>query len=68
MIHIFPPIYSTPCVRIEGDNLPATIDRMKTAWDGVTSFPFSYQFLDSTYDAMYKTERSTGKVIQRSPD
>jgi putative ABC transport system permease protein len=63
MIHIFPQIYSTLCVRINGNNVPATIDRMKAAWDGVTSFPFSYQFLDASYDAMYKTERSTGKVI-----
>jgi len=31
--------------------------------EGVTSFPFSYQFLDTTYDAIYKTERATGKII-----
>lgn len=63
MIHISPMIYTTLCVRVNGANLPATIDKMKQAWEGVTAFPFSYQFLDSTYDAMYKTERATGSVI-----
>jgi putative ABC transport system permease protein len=63
MIHIFPDIYTTLCVRVDGSNLPATIDQLRQAWDGVTSFPFSYQFLDTTYDAIYKTERATGKII-----
>jgi putative ABC transport system permease protein len=63
MIHIFPQIYMTLCVRVNGNNLPATIGQLKTAWEGVTSFPFGYQFLDSAYDAMYKTERATAKII-----
>jgi putative ABC transport system permease protein len=63
MIHIFPQIYTTLCIRVDGRDLPGTIDRLKDAWEGVTSFPFSYQFLDSSYDAMYKTERATGKII-----
>lgn len=63
VIHILPMIYTTLCVRVNGGNLPATIDKMQTAWEGVTDFPFSYQFLDSSYDAMYKTERATGKII-----
>ena len=63
MIHISPMIYESLCVRVSGSNLPATIDNIKRAWEGVTSFPFSFQFLDSTYDAMYKTERATAQVI-----
>lgn len=63
MIHIFPPIYTTLCVRVSGNNLPGTLNNLEEAWESVTSFPFSYQFLDSTYDAMYKTERSTGRII-----
>lgn len=63
MIHIYPPIYTTLCVRVDGNNLKATIDELEKAWKGVTSFPFSYQFLDTNYDAMYKTERATGKII-----
>src|SRR4030095_4816824 len=51
------------CVRVSGNNLNATIDELGKAWEGVTSFPFTYQFLDSTYDAMYKTERATGRII-----
>ena len=63
MIHIFPPIYTTLCVRVDGNNLTATLNELEEAWESVTSFPFSYQFLDSSYDAMYKTERSTGQII-----
>jgi len=63
MIHIYPPIYTTLCVRVDGNNLNTTIDELGAAWDRVTSFPFSYQFLDNTYDAMYKTERATGRII-----
>src|SRR4030095_16642353 len=51
------------CVRVSGNNLNATIDELGETWDRVTSFPFSYQFLDTTYDAMYKTERATGRII-----
>jgi putative ABC transport system permease protein len=43
MIHIFPDIYTTLCVRVSGNNLNATIDEL--TWERVTSFPFSYQFL-----------------------
>lgn len=63
MIHISPMIYTTLCIRVNGDNLAGTIDELGKAWEGVTTFPFTYQFLDSSYDAMYKTERATGQVI-----
>ena len=63
MIHIYPPIYTTLCVRVDGNNLTTTLNELEKAWESVTSFPFSYQFLDSSYDAMYKTERSTGQII-----
>ncbi|HTE29167.1 MAG TPA: FtsX-like permease family protein [Chryseolinea sp.] len=63
MIHIYPMIYTTLCVRVTGDNLAGTIDKLGKAWEGVTTFPFSYQFLDSSYDAIYKTERATGQII-----
>jgi putative ABC transport system permease protein len=63
MINILPMFYTTLCVRVNGNNLPGTIEKMQSAWESVTSYPFSYQFLDTTYDAMYKTERATGKII-----
>jgi putative ABC transport system permease protein len=63
MIHIMPMIYTTLCVRVNGNNLQNTITEIGNAWERVSSFPFSYQFLDENYDAMYKTERATGKII-----
>ncbi|HEX6224551.1 MAG TPA: FtsX-like permease family protein, partial [Chryseolinea sp.] len=63
MIHIYPMIYTTLCVRLDGNNLENTLSELEDVWEGVTSFPFSYQFLDASYDAMYKTERSTAQII-----
>jgi putative ABC transport system permease protein len=63
MIQIYPQLYNTICVRVNSSNLSATIENIEKAWEGVTSFPFSFQFLDSTYDAMYKTERATSQII-----
>ena len=63
MMHIFPPMYSSLCVRVSGNDPSATLAKMEETWKSITELPFNYQFLDSSYDAMYKTERSTGKVI-----
>lgn len=63
VMHIFPFMYSSLCVRLDGNNVTATLDRMEKAWKSISSLPFNYQFLDSSYDAMYRTERSTGEVI-----
>ena len=62
MIHIMP-WYSTLCVRIETNNPTQTIDALKTAWENVSSAPFNYSFLDSTYDALYKSDRASGKIV-----
>ena len=62
MIHVFPPMYSTLCVRIAGDPRIA-LEGIEKVWSNTTAFPFSYKFLDTTYDAIYRTERSTAKTI-----
>ncbi|MFN8333717.1 MAG: FtsX-like permease family protein [Cyclobacteriaceae bacterium] len=62
MIHISP-WYSVMCVRIESDNTERTLAALESAWGRVTSAPFNYSFLDSTYDALYKADRATGKIV-----
>lgn len=63
MLHIYPPFYSTLCIRLKGENIKAAVEEVEKVWKNVSSEPFSYQFLDATYDAMYKTEKTTGRVI-----
>lgn len=62
MIHIMP-WYSVLCVRIESGNTEASIEALKTAWKNVVAAPFSYSFLDSTYDALYKSDKASGKIV-----
>jgi putative ABC transport system permease protein len=63
MVHIHPPFYSTLCIRLKGDDLTASVEDIEAAWKSVAPVPFSYQFLDTTYDAMYKAEKTTSEVI-----
>jgi len=63
MLHIYPQFYSTLCIRLKTENVQAGIEEIESAWKKVSSVPFSYQFLDATYDAMYKADRTTSKTI-----
>jgi putative ABC transport system permease protein len=62
MIHIMP-WYSVLCVRIETTDPRTSIAAIKTTWENVSSAPFSYSFLDSTYDALYKSDKASGKIV-----
>jgi putative ABC transport system permease protein len=62
MMHIMP-WYSVLCVRIETNNPRETLAAIESTWRNVTSVPFSYSFLDATYDALYKADKATGKIV-----
>jgi putative ABC transport system permease protein len=62
MIHIMP-WYSVLCVRVESSNTEATVEALKLAWQNVSAAPFSYSFLDATYDALYKSDKASGKIV-----
>jgi putative ABC transport system permease protein len=62
MIHIMP-WYSVLCVRVEASNTEASIEALKAVWKNVSAAPFSYSFLDSTYDALYKSDKASGKIV-----
>jgi len=63
MMHIYPPFYSNICVRIGTENIAGALDEIEKTWKNVSSVPFAYYFLDASYDAMYKAEKTTGRVI-----
>lgn len=63
VIHIYPGMYNSLCVRMNGAESAETIKKIEATWKSVTQAPFAYQYLDVTYDALYKTEQTTTKVV-----
>jgi putative ABC transport system permease protein len=62
MIHIMP-WYSVLCVRMETSDPVKSIAALKTVWENVSAAPFAYSFLDSSYDALYKSDKASGKLV-----
>ncbi len=51
-------------VRITGNDLSASIERLRTLWDEtVPSKPFEYFFLDSELDNLYRAEANLSRVV-----
>jgi len=51
-------------IRISGDNIPATLNEIAEIWTELApGFPFSYHFLDSSFDALYQQDAKMGKAI-----
>jgi len=50
-------------VRVNTDNLPALMGRLKTTWAAIAPHqPFEYSFMDADFDALYRTEQRMGKI------
>lgn len=64
MIHVLPQHAAYLNVRIKTENVKQTLNKLEQTWVALQpSVPFEYFFLDSHYDAQYRTEMSLGKVI-----
>jgi len=51
-------------VKLTGTNLPATISAIESKWKTfIPSRPFSYTFLDETFDEQYRSEERFGKLF-----
>lgn len=51
-------------IKTKGDDVRKTLSFMETTWDAQQpGVPFSYSFLDETYDALFKSEVRTGKIF-----
>ncbi|HUB60150.1 MAG TPA: FtsX-like permease family protein [Puia sp.] len=51
-------------VRVNGNQLPAELDRMQATWKSIIpDRPFSYHFLDEDYDRLYQSEQRTGQLF-----
>ncbi|HLZ15397.1 MAG TPA: FtsX-like permease family protein, partial [Cyclobacteriaceae bacterium] len=50
-------------VRIKSDNMPATIDRVGETWKALApALPYTFTFLDQSYDKQYKADAQLGRV------
>lgn len=58
------PSWNVLLVKIDGHNVPASLDIIRTTWREATGgSPFSYQFLDQEYNAIYQTEQRLAGVL-----
>ena len=57
VLHIYPFAYNTVTVRVNPANMQETIQHLEDEWSKLESeWPFTYRFLDSNFDKMYKNE------------
>lgn len=55
---------NTISVRINGSNVPETIDKIESVWgEYAAGFPFEYTFLDQAFDRLYRTEERLAKLF-----
>ncbi|MDB4285813.1 ABC transporter permease [bacterium] len=64
MMHVWPNHYSFLNIRVQTDNMPATLEKIENAWALVVpGVPLDYYFLDDHYNKMYRTEESLGTLM-----
>ncbi|UCE06948.1 MAG: ABC transporter permease, partial [bacterium] len=63
---INPDGYNHLCIRLQSDiaNLPGVLKNIENIWNKFASdFPFSYNFLDETFNRLYRSEQKTGTIF-----
>lgn len=50
-------------IKINSGDVPGTISFIEKRWKLFSSYPFTFQFLDTQIDAMYKTEQRLGQLF-----
>lgn len=64
VIHIFPFAYNTLTMKVDPENLPATIAHLEKTWATFnTEWPFEYRFLDANFERMYKSEERLATLL-----
>ena len=62
MLHILP-WYSSLCIRLNTHDVNESVLHVNKIWNTFSSSPFEYSFLDATYDAQYRSEQTTSKLV-----
>lgn len=64
MIHIFPRFYKYIIVKVSGNNIEQTLSQLEKTWNKyLPKAPFSFSFLDKTYDNIYASDKRMGNVF-----
>ncbi len=66
VMFIEPEKFNYLCIKIESEvsGLPGIIEYIERLWKKFEpSFPFSYNFLDETFDWLYRSEQRTGRIF-----
>ncbi len=64
VMHISPEGLQTLLVRISPNNIPATLDFLRTKWsEFAPNWPFVYSFLDEDFNKLYGVEERFGKIF-----
>ena len=64
VMQIFPENAWRLAVKIKGEDVPATIDHLKSVYESLDpDWTFTYNFLDENLDAMYKSEQKLGQLF-----
>lgn len=51
-------------IRFSGNNTQQAVDEIEEIWEELApGFPFSYHYLDASFDKLYKSENQMGKAI-----
>ena len=50
-------------VRTSGGDITEVVEELREKWDGFTSFPMDYRFLDTSLDRLYQEERLQAKLF-----
>ncbi|HEY4335831.1 MAG TPA: ABC transporter permease, partial [Puia sp.] len=63
IMHVLWPDNASVAFRISATHLPQTLDRIRDVWKTISpSIPFSYRFLDESFNEMYKADEQVGKI------
>src|ERR1700744_5816217 len=60
----YPNVLNRISVVVKADNIPATLDRLKSAWNKLApQRPFLYHFLDQSFNEQYQTDQHFGQLF-----
>lgn len=63
MMHYDSLFFGTLSIRLKSGDVPEGIAQIESVWKETVDVPFSYQFLDTSYDMLYRSERVTSRVM-----
>lgn len=64
MIHIFPQFYKYVIIKMSSNDKNKTIAKIKNTWiNYLPKVPFSYSYLDKSFDNIYTNDKRMGNVI-----